>query len=465
MFVSTARLNRLFHPLDQSSAAGVDLAVSLHEAGSGKLSWLARLINQLLGRFHGTIVKIAQTAVNLSQVAPRLAKLSSGLEGQARVQRESAEAIAEASRDMSGTVQSIAQGAAEAAAFTSQVQAAAHQADAGSARAEEQIRAIGVGVGMLSGQLDSLRESSESIGETVHLIKGIADRTRILSLNAAIEAARAGEAGRGFAIVADEIRKLADQTTEATRHVEQLLATIAGQVTEAATSMGTVRQQVDDGMAVTSEARTQLHAAAEDIDTLIRHVRTIADASQTQSERVGDVAARIASVADSTARQLDDALRVSDCAVRVRAETEALLTEVGEFRFEGHRKTRERVEEALARWRLERLDRADLEGKLGELCGRQSAFELLYVTDAHGRQVTANVGPAGSDASALGRDWRERPWFREVVKHHRLYVSDIYRSVATDDFCFTVSAPLLDPAGKLLGVLGADVRFDHMLRL
>jgi len=89
---------------------------------------------------------------------------------------------------------------------------------------------------------------------------------------------------------------------------------------------------------------------------------------------------------------------------------------------------------------------------------------LLYVTDLRGRQLTANIGRSQRDESARGRDWSSRPWFREALARDGAYISDIYRSLATDDFCFTVSLPLRDVQGRTIGVLGADARFDHLVR-
>jgi methyl-accepting chemotaxis protein len=463
MFIRLSRLNHVFMPLAEATRSGVDLTQSLAEVGAGKLRSVVALINQLLGQFHSTIVKIAGTSVALSEVAPHLSGVAGELEKRARHQRENAESIAAASRDMADTVSSIASSSAEAGAFTEEVRQATRDAEEASMRAETQIHQIGQGAGALSEQLAVLQASCATIGETVQLIKAIADRTRILSLNAAIEAARAGEQGRGFAVVADEARTLADQTSEATQHVEQVLVTIRQQTQDTAEAMAHVEEEVHGGMHASATANSRLRAAASHIETLIGHVRTIADASAAQSERVSDVAGRIDTVARSTQDQLDDAHRLSACAAQIRTQTEELLTEVGEFRFEGHRATRQHVEQAVAQWQLSRLQREELEGHLSALCHTLPALELAYITDPQGCQICANVSRDGTDAAAVGRDWSGREWFRQPVRSSRVYVSGIYRSAATDDFCFTISLPLRDARGQTIGVLGADVRFDHIV--
>ncbi|WP_341676734.1 methyl-accepting chemotaxis protein [Niveibacterium sp. SC-1] len=382
----------------------------------------------------------------------------------AQRQRESADSIAAAARELSHTVRSIAEGAHEADKFGVQVLQATGDADAASARSAGQILQVGDSVGTLARELEALRESCASIEATLELIGNIAARTRILSLNAAIEASRAGEAGLGFAVVADEVRTLADQTSAATQGVATVLQRIQGQAEGAHAAMRAVAQDVQGSVDATSLARERLQAAARHIDTLIGSVHTIAEAGAQQHAQVVAVAQGIETVAAGTRQQLDDAHGLAASANQARAQTESLLMEVGTFRFGGHATIRQRVEAAVGAWRLQTLDAERLEAELGTLCAESEAFELLYVTDLRGRQITANIGRARCDESARGRDWSTRPWFREALTRDVAYISDIYRSLATDDFCFTVSVPLRDAQGRAIGVLGADARFDHLVR-
>ncbi|MFA9441891.1 methyl-accepting chemotaxis protein [Uliginosibacterium sp. sgz301328] len=463
MFVRLAQLNVLFAPLSEATRGGVDLTTKLADESSSRLSRITGLINEMLGRFHHSIVRVARTSVSLSEVAPHLSHVAAELEQRARQQRENAESIAAASAEMSRTAAAIAQDSSEAEAFSAQVRHATHEANEASTRAEAQIRHIGEGVADLSGQLAALQTSCAAIGQTVQLIKSIADRTRILSLNAAIEAARAGDQGRGFAVVADEVRTLADQTSEATRRVEQVLTGIQQQAGETADAMLRVEREVGAGVDTTVAASACLAGAASHIATLIGHVRAMADASREQGDAVMEVERHVEDVTQGAHRQFDDAHRLSACAAQVRTQTEALLTEIGEFRFDGHRQFRQQVVQTVAQWRLEGLSRSDLELRLVALCRQLPSLQLAYVTDMAGRQVCGNVSPAGVDPRAMGHDWSSRDWFRLAAQDARVYVSGIYRSAATDDFCFTISLPLRDGAGRALGVLGADVRFDHIV--
>jgi len=460
MLVSTRKLTKFLQPLSQAVRNGVDLTVTLDEKGS--LAWIARLMKGLLGRFHTALVKIAGTAIHLSQQAPELAKLSQLLEQRARAQQINAENIAGASHILEQTVQSISNIAIEASAFSRQVAEAAASANSSDLESRQQIQAIGVSTQALEEQMTLLKTSSASISVVVELIKNIADRTRLLSLNAAIEAARAGEQGRGFAVVADEVRKLADQTMTATQNVEELLETIQQQVTSSSETMVTMSEQVHQGISVSQAAGASLETASRDINILIEHVRTIADASGSQNEKVKAIADQIGDVVESTNLQLEDARALAASANQVSANCDTLLTEVGEFRFTGHQRVRQAVEQSIAQWQLQRLERHDMEQRLATLAQRLPAMEISYVADSSGRQMTCDVSAAGLGES-LGFDCSSRRWFQEASRQKQLFVSDIYRSIVTGNYGFTVAAPLFDSTGQLLGVLGADMRFDHII--
>lgn len=461
MFLSARKLTQYLKPLQDATRDGVDLTVALDERGA--LAWIGRLIKTLLERFHQALIKIARTTIALSQQAPELAKLAKMLEERARAQQSNAENIAAASRSLAETVESITLSASEASAFSHQVAQAAASANASDRQSRTQIQAIGESTVMLEQQMTLLKTSSASISEVVELIKNIADRTRLLSLNAAIEAARAGEQGRGFAVVADEVRKLADQTTSATQNVEELLATIQEQVTTSSDTMTAMSQQVQTGIAVSQQAGESIEAASRDISTLIQNVQVIANASGAQNEKVHAINEQIGDVVQSAHLQLEGARSLAASAMQMSEQCDLLLTEVGEFRFAGHRHIREGVQASIAQWGLNRLERTDLESRLAGLCQRLPAMEICYVTDKNGIQVTSDVSTTGLGPESFGFNCSQRRWFQEATRRRSLFVSDIYRSIVTGNYGFTVAAPLFDAKGDLLGVLGADVRFDHII--
>jgi methyl-accepting chemotaxis protein len=462
---SYANLQECLKPLRNAvDGEAVDLTVKI-DSGSRKLSWLDDAVNRLIAKFHGAIVKSASTSVHIAQIAPQLAALSQSLKDQAHQQQMHSDDIAAAGVQIADTVESIAASADAASTFSQQVAAAARSAHKNGAEAGEQINAIGDAVQNLGERLEQLNSESRVIGEIVQLIKNIAEQTKLLSLNAAIEAARAGEHGRGFGVVADEVRKLAYETTNATQNVETALAGIQGSVAQAVDTMNTVRRQVEAGADITSASSKSLHQANDDITVLIEHVHRIAEAGTMQKEGARQVADQIKGVAGSAHQQLAGAVELATLTETMRNNCEDLLMSIGVFRFDRHRDVKVMIEGAAAALKLESPNAPYVENRLVELVNGNACLELLYVTDNHGRQVSSNVSPAGCDRGVIGRNWSERPWFKQAVAKRSTYVSNIYRSVATGIFCFTVSTPLRNKAGEIVGVLAADVRFDQILDL
>ncbi|WP_411183190.1 PDC sensor domain-containing protein [Pseudomonas sp.] len=112
-------------------------------------------------------------------------------------------------------------------------------------------------------------------------------------------------------------------------------------------------------------------------------------------------------------------------------------------------------------------DVASAERQLSETLDCDARFELFYLVDSHGVQISENIFASDVNHSATssckGRDWQQRPWFRAAADTLSSHITQVYRSSATDDFCFTIAVPILDSRGQLLRVLGADVRLSALV--
>ncbi|MNG05412.1 EAL-domain associated signaling protein domain protein [compost metagenome] len=150
----------------------------------------------------------------------------------------------------------------------------------------------------------------------------------------------------------------------------------------------------------------------------------------------------------------------------VREDGDRLLQGLGDFRLELHRVMQSSVEQLATHAQL-CGDVPAAERLLSDTLRRDARFELFYLVDSNGVQLSENLFasdvPHQTAASCRGRNWSQRPWFRAVVDDLRSHITPVYRSSATDDFCFTVSVPILDPAGRLQRVLGADIRLSVLV--
>lgn len=284
----------------------------------------------------------------------------------------------------------------------------------------------------LSSAMETLNLSSTSVSDIVAAIKRVADQTRILSINASIEAARAGEVGLAFGAVAKEVESLAGQTTNATKQISDKVDTIKGNIKNAVDAAG-----LNDA----------------DVKTEARKGVSI--------RRLGSEVNEMAAIATDTAGA---ARSVDETSGRVRSLCEDLLLCVGTFRLPAHENAVNIFHKVLGMNEFSTGNRRDYEAAMHKALRDMRIFELFYLTDATGRQITSNMWHDGrEDADVYGKNWSNRPWFKSVIESGEISVSDIYRSSATDSFCFTLSGPIFDAGGEFAGVLAADVNFADIL--
>jgi len=307
------------------------------------------------------------------------------------------------------------------------------QAQAQARRAERMAATMGGLAGALETAVTELRSSSAQMHRALETVEHIAAHTRLLSINASIEAARAGVEGRAFAVIVDEVKQLADRTGQTT-------LVIGERMQDFETNLARMN-------AVTSAQPPP--AAAQETLT------------------VGMVNREVRGMADSAGVQLGNAESVHSLGDQINRLTELLLLAVGKFRFDAHARAQASVEGLVSGLLTNRGDRAGLERALEDWLEAQPHFELAYLTDGEGRQIVANIGRGEGrivrDEGGFGRDWSERPWYRAALGQAGICSTDVYRSTATGDFCFTVAVALRDRQGGLLGVFGSDVNFQRLV--
>jgi methyl-accepting chemotaxis protein len=166
------------------------------------------------------------------------------------------------------------------------------------------MRLIAGAVGASATKMEELGKSSDQIGRIISVIDDIADQTNLLALNAAIEAARAGEQGRGFAVVADEVRKLAERTTTATKEIAQMIKNIQDETKVAVSAMESGTQQVEEGVTSTAKAGDSLRAIiqmSEQVGGMITEIATAAAQQSSTTEQVNGNVEQISKLAKESA--------------------------------------------------------------------------------------------------------------------------------------------------------------------
>ncbi|MGA8406945.1 MAG: methyl-accepting chemotaxis protein [Candidatus Acidiferrales bacterium] len=297
---STSQVLARAQAISDGDLTGQDLPTSSND----ELGDLARAINGMQNSLRETITSVSSGAERIATASEELSASASQQAAGAETQKDQTHQVATAMQEMSSTVQQVSENSNKASEASRKAADTARQGGSIVEDTLAKMRAIADSVGQTAKKVQELGKSSNQIGEIIGVIDDIADQTNLLALNAAIEAARAGEQGRGFAVVADEVRKLAERTSKATKEITQMIQSIQTETKSAVEAMESGTKQVELGVESTTQAGTSLHEiikTSEQVGDMVMLIATAATEQASASDEINGNIEQIAKITQETA--------------------------------------------------------------------------------------------------------------------------------------------------------------------
>lgn len=327
-----------------------DLTKRLDPQRDDDVGNLMEQINVMIHDLSLLIGQVHKAGNRLSDAARRVALSAEEMSAGAREQANQTSEVAAAVEEMSATIAESSRNAHEANETARQASDVAQKGETSFRETTDGMRRIADIVRESTQKVTALGDSSAHIGEIIRVIGDIADQTNLLALNAAIEAARAGEQGRGFAVVADEVRKLAERTTAATKEISDMITRIQRNTAEVVESMERGDSEVGHGLQIADEAAKALTDIIRSIDGMVDMIDQIAAGSEQQSVTSTQIARNVESistVSDEVSHATSDLARTSEqmstqaiemgrLIERFRVETAEDDTAVPDSRYTAH---------------------------------------------------------------------------------------------------------------------------------
>ncbi|MFO7704320.1 MAG: methyl-accepting chemotaxis protein [Halopseudomonas sp.] len=330
-YIATRRtLKRLSVLMGQ--VAGGDMTVQVEVDSRDELGELASEFNDTVERIRELIRQVSQTAGEVHQQSQQVESISSESSQAVASQRLQIEQVATAMNEMSATSQEVARSAA--LAVTS-----AEQVNTDTLNGRKLVESSVDGIGKLAGEIENsvkvinkLADDSSSISRVLEVIKGVAEQTNLLALNAAIEAARAGEQGRGFAVVADEVRTLARRTQQSTEEIEQMIARLQEGVSGAVKAMGASHSMTGSTVDASLKVQEALGNILKSVTQIVDQSQQIAAAAEQQTAVSHDIDHTIVQINQAGERTAEGARQAEQSSNRMAQLVKDLQHIISAFR-------------------------------------------------------------------------------------------------------------------------------------
>jgi len=403
LFTTNLITRKMLSPVNEisetiESISKGDLTKRIQVVRDDEIGKIALHFNAFVEKLWNTLMQFSKGSVVASNTATLLDNASRGMTSSMEHAVVQINSVATASEEMSTTSSEIARNCVSAAKSSEKANNAAIAGEAvinETAAVMDRINGI---VKASAKTVESLGERSDQIGEVISLINDIADQTNLLALNAAIEAARAGEQGRGFAVVADEVRKLAERTTEATKQIGETIKAMQSETKQAVVSMEEGVREVEIGADDAKKSGEALKDILKQINMVTTEIGQIAVASEQQTATANEIAnniQQISGVVEETARNVSEN---ADAASQMAELSTQLKKLIGQFKLATPADAEAMVEKAYAY--IKTNGKAKAFAAFNDIKGEFIKGELfVFAQDFHG-----NILAYGGNTAMVGQN-------------------------------------------------------------
>lgn len=301
--ITTQPMLHLEHTFAELASADGDLTKELHIDQHAELIGIAQGFNLFTQKLRSMITELKSSAEELRAQSGILVNTSRDTASATNAQQEEMQNVASAMNEMSATANEVARLASGTASDAEQSNQALKQAQTAFQSTVEEVRSVAAEMNSASERIGRVAHSSQNITKIIEVIQGIAEQTNLLALNAAIEAARAGEQGRGFAVVADEVRNLAARTQSSTQEITALIDSLQVDVDASVTQISTSTERVTTAVNSADNAYQQMEQVASSISSITDNSAQVATAAEEQNQ-VNEVINRNITAIEEASAQL-----------------------------------------------------------------------------------------------------------------------------------------------------------------
>lgn len=309
-----------------------DLTNVIDVEGKDELAEMTNVFNGMITSFKSLIIEVGHSVTTLNEVTQNLTENIHNANSGVEAQIQETDMVATAVTEMVATVDEIASNTREAASKAESTNQNANEGRKGVEKTINQIDLLSTQLSDAEAVVHELEKDSVTIGSVLDVIRGIAEQTNLLALNAAIEAARAGEQGRGFAVVADEVRTLASRTQDSTQEIESIIGSLQSRTTDIVKNMASCRTQGQESANEASSAGKMLEEITQDVTLIMEMNAAIANAIQEQSAVASEVNQHVVSIRDVAEQSGQSSHHNAQMSEELSQQAKVLNSEISRFK-------------------------------------------------------------------------------------------------------------------------------------